>query len=122
MGEQRSLFDVDAGVNQYGFPLSRRSDPPTSHAAEAIEKPRLKTHQAIFMTALAKLRRGTANEIAMQATKLPLNHRVTAETIRKRAGELMRLGAIRKDGTKACSVSGRTAAVYVSNDKWSIDQ
>lgn len=51
---------------------------------------------------------GTANEVAREASE---DHSLR-ESIRKRAHELVRLGAIVEAGTKTCNVSGRRATAY----------
>lgn len=61
-----------------------------------------------FLAGLTRLGSGTANEIAREASE---DHSLR-ESIRKRAHELVRLGAIVESGTKQCSVSGRKATAY----------
>ena len=107
---QKTLFDEPAGVNQYGYPISRRTDPVTSHEAADAEMPRLKTHQAMFCTALEGLGEATANEVASKARDIFRG--VSHETVRKRARELERLGRIEAVGKRQCRCTRRNATVW----------
>ena len=103
MTDQQNLFDLHDPLPAHcgGKPLARNSDPETSKQGAAYVAPELNKLQAEFVRRLSVLGAGTANEVA-----------AGSETIRKRAGECLRLGAIRVIGTRNCAVTKRRARVY----------
>lgn len=80
--------------------ISRSCDPFPSHQAAVGVAPKLRGLRAEFVRRLGN-RRMTANEVAFGD-----------ESIRKRARELCRDGAIRVCGERACGVTGKLASVY----------
>lgn len=93
--------------------LARASDPVTSQqAAEAIGR-QVKQLQKAFLDALKNLGRpSTAREIGERAKQIGLHGE--SESVRKRAKELERLGAIKTFGTRKCQVTGKPAQAWVS--------
>ena len=118
--EQLGLFGdwtpEDGRTNQYGFPLedrrpiARESDPETSHAGAAHVRPKLVGLRLAFVETLRSLGRATANEVAAAAVGAGLV--LNAESLRKRARELVDLGLIRVVGSRPCSVTGCAADVF----------
>lgn len=88
---------------------ARFSDPDTSvEAAEETAKV-LTVRRQQFLRGLSLIGMGTANEIARAVT----GDKILADSIRKRAHELVRCGRIVKIGKKICEVSGHNAAAYI---------
>lgn len=117
--EQGSLFGFDPDdrrVNQYDFPvedrrpIARESDPVTSHAGASHVRPKLVGLRAVFVETLRLLGRGTANEVAAAAVGAGLVG--NAESVRKRAKELVDLHWIKVVGSRPCSVTGCDADVF----------
>jgi predicted ArsR family transcriptional regulator len=112
MKDQQFLFDCEpTGTNQYGTPLSRKSDPETSKEAAA----KLNTGQArkCFLEGLANCGRpSTANEIAIE-----FKGAMMQETIRKRAKELVNDGLVEIDGKRTCLFTNRSATTYKLTEK-----
>lgn len=102
--------DEPGGVDIYGYPIARTTDRETSHESARRETKKLKTHQAMFMTALSGLGEATANEVAERACRIFQG--VMHETVRKRAKELERLGRIVAVGKRRCRCSGSSATVW----------
>jgi hypothetical protein len=102
--------------NQYGFPcedrrpIARESDADTSHLASKKVRPKLVGLRQTFVEVLGTLGQATANEVAAAAVGGGLV--VNAESIRKRAQELVDLGFVRVVGSRVCSVTGNAASVY----------
>lgn len=86
---------------------ARTSDPQTSHVAAANVTSRLPTLKAAFLSALREIGPATANEIARHATEAGVV--ANAESVRKRATELVREGLARFGAVKRCSVTGEQA-------------
>ena len=89
---QLSLFDS---------PISRTTDPLTSHVAVADVAPKLCGYRREFVERLRALGEGTAQEIA-----------AGNESIRKRAAECERLGYIEAVGVRECTRTKKMANVY----------
>ena len=81
--------------------LARASDPKTSKQAADIIRPKLSGLRAEFVARLKVLKVATAQEVA-----------AGKESLRKRAKELVDLGAIKVVGVKECSVTGKNATAY----------
>jgi hypothetical protein len=102
--------------NQYGFPfedrrpIARESDADTSHVAATKVRPKLVGLRQTFVEVLGTLGQATANEVAAAAVGGGLVF--NAESIRKRAQELVDLGFVRVVGSRVCSVTGNAASVY----------
>ena len=109
-------FPDEQRTNQYGFPceerrpIARESDPETSHAAATKVRPKLVGLRQTFVEVLKSLGQATANEVAAAAVGAGLV--VNAESIRKRAQELVDLGWVRVVGSRTCAVTGNSASVY----------
>lgn len=95
MTTQRSLFETQAAVSQYGeriepAPLpARKSDPVTSQMAAAEIADKLHGCELVFLQALARLGTATAYQVATSQRVWP-----NSTTIRKRAGGLKTKGLI----------------------------
>lgn len=104
------LFDKSPlPVNQYGYPIARKTDPETSKV-NLVDLPE---NQKLFMKSLVG--EMTAAEVAARAVVHDGDSgRVYAkrETVRKRAGELVRIGLIEVCGSRHCLVTGKLAQVY----------
>lgn len=88
---------------------ARMNDPATSQIAAQEVATKLVGLRADFVCGLRLLGgRGTANEVAVAVTRIPTK----AESIRKRAKELVEAGVIRVIGDRECMVSGKRAQVY----------
>ena len=86
--------------------LCRATDKETSQTAAADITPKLAGLRAEFVRLLREIGRpATAQEVAALAGG--------AESIRKRALECVRMGAVREYGTKTCEVTGKQATCYV---------
>lgn len=114
---QRQLFgDIhtesgDAAVNVTSHHRCRRTDPATSHESANETESRATMLQGLF---LAELRRAseplTANEVAHRAAADRPD--VMPESVRKRAGELVKDGRIVVAVTRRCTVTGRNARTF----------
>jgi len=83
-------------------PITRTTDPITSHVAAVDASTKLSGWKAEFISRLRQ--RGlpsTANEVANGN-----------ESIRKRAGELEMVGLIAAVGVKTCERTGKLATIY----------
>lgn len=90
--------------------LARASDTSTSKLGAFIASSALATNQTRFWDALQKLGKpSTAIEVA---DSVESGH-AARETLRKRAGELLKAGLIREIGRRQCRVSGATARTFV---------
>ena len=103
--EQLTFFQIDRTENGVNV---RRTDPPESKLAAWQIKVKAETYRAYFIESLRYLGTATANEVGRHATP----NTIEADSIRKRAKELERAGLIRKVGSRACMVTGKTAGVY----------
>lgn len=93
--------------------LARQADPPTSKQAAEEIRPQIKQLQRVFLHALKTLGRpSTAREVGERAKQIGLHSE--SESVRKRAKELERLGAIKTFGTRKCQVTGKPAQAWVS--------
>ena len=92
------LFDLAA----------RNSDPHTSQESASVVVGRIAGLRLQFVETLRRLGASTANEVAAAATSDP--H--LAESIRKRAGECVRLGAVAVAGCRRCKETGSNAQIY----------
>jgi len=112
--EQKNLFEVQRG--QYGveFKTARDRDPQTSHQAAAEVGDKLPALRGLFLDVLRKSTQPmTAAEVGHA-----MDGKANAESIRKRAHELVRLGLIVKDKTRPCNVTGKNARTYkIKNTK-----
>lgn len=107
-----TLFDLSpVQVNQYGSPMSRRTDPATSKQGAKHIATKRGSLCALFVDALRKnLRPMTAAEAAIFA--LPVSKPSRLESLRKRAKELVAAGLIRVAGSRKCRVTGKMAQAY----------
>jgi len=102
---QLTLFSDD------GPQLARQSDPVTSRVAAEEVQPKVKQLQRAFIKALKDLKHpSTAREIGERAKQIGLH--AESESVRKRAKELERLGAIKSFGSRKCLVTGKPAQVW----------
>jgi hypothetical protein len=85
----------------------RISDPATSHIAATNIARKLPTLKAAFVDALQALGQATANEIAKHATDSGVA--ANAESVRKRALELIRDGLAKYGPSRTCKVTGQLA-------------
>jgi hypothetical protein len=85
---------------------ARKCDPETSKEAASKLQPLLSGLHFTFLNKLREIGPATANEVACSAS------RIKSESIRKRAGELLRRGKIRIVGVRECKVTGSKASVY----------
>lgn len=85
---------------------ARKCDPQTSKEAAVKLQPLLSGLHLTFLRLLGALGQATANEVAVA------NGTRNTESIRKRAGELLRRGKIRIVGVRDCKVTGSKASVY----------
>lgn len=91
-------------------PLARSSDDMTSHRSAVGVVPCLASLQHRFVDALIALGKpSTAVEVAASIER---DH-VARETLRKRAGELLKAGLIREVGRRACSITHAMAREFV---------
>lgn len=89
------------------FAYARRSDPATSKLSAVATKQVATGLRAVFTHQVAKHGPCTANE-AVEEFENPHY----SESVRKRASECEALGTVRVVGTRACTVTGRSAQVY----------
>lgn len=114
---QRQLFgdlhteSGDAAANVATHHRCRRTDPATSHESASETESRATMLQGLF---LAELRRAseplTANEVAHRAAADRPD--VMPESVRKRAGELVKDEKIVVVGSRRCTITGRKASTY----------
>lgn len=88
---------------------ARATDPIPSEIAAQDVAPKLTLRCNQFLTALKKLGRATANEVAMQVA--PDNPGLFG-SIRRRASDLDKLGVIAVVDRRACGVTGKYVSVY----------
>jgi hypothetical protein len=120
MERQLGLFgDLDLGPqreNQYGFPcedrrpIARESDKETSHEAATNVQLKLVGLRAVFYHVLKSLGKATANEVGAAAVGAGLVK--NAESVRKRAQEVVDLHLAVECGTRVCGVTGNSATLY----------
>ncbi len=92
---------------------ARKRDPETSQIAAAEIEQKLNVLQQEFVSRLSKaLLPMTANEVAADIVDRTWSQRASAESFRKRAGELVALGRIEVCGKRKCNVTGKLARVY----------
>lgn len=90
--------------------ISRQSDASTSHDSAAFIAVNLAAYQHRFLDALVALGRPcTAVEIAASVE----SEHGARETLRKRAGEMLKAGLIREVGRRQCLVTGAMARTFV---------
>lgn len=104
-GGQRPIFMTQTKLN---FDLARKTDPATSQVAAAETAKQLGHLCQVFLTALAGEQ--TASEVAWFAVVNKLHP--NAESVRKRAKELLRLGLIEERPPRRCGVTGKMATTY----------
>ncbi len=104
MGYDSYISDNDLGPL---FSFARSSDPQTSKLSASATKQVASGLRAVFVQQLREHGPCTANE-AVESFENPHY----AESVRKRAGECEKLGAVRVIGTRACKATGRSAQVY----------
>jgi predicted transcriptional regulator len=107
--DQAFCNDADLGPL---FDRARRSDPETSKQAAFEIGSVLGNRCNEFLTALKKLGRATANEVAEQVAAG--DHR-KYESIRRRASDLAKKGIIRVLGTRRCTITSKPATYYEIN-------
>ncbi len=90
--------------------IARPTDHSTSHDASIIVLASLNDHQSRFLSALRDIGQpATAVEVAASVEPTHAGR----ETLRKRAGELLKAELIRECGRRTCRVTGATARVFV---------
>ena len=95
---------------------ARIGDPVTSHIAARDIGTSLSTLEQLFFDALLQLGSATANEVARHATThTTADH--SRESIRKRAGDLVRKNRISVIGHRCCNVTGKPASIYTPLEK-----
>ena len=99
--------------------IARRTDPVTSHKAAAEMAPKLRGLKKLFYETLKKWGNipRTANEVAARVYQYHSgetfeNVGAKRESLRKRAGELVKAGLIRECGDRPCRVNGKQATTY----------
>lgn len=106
---QPTLFDTDT------IP-ARRSDPITSQVSAIETQQRLGKLQSRLMEAISEVNARaidpTANEAGSNAAG---RHGGLAESYRKRATELVRSGLLVVTGERHCTVTGKLAQTYRTN-------
>lgn len=90
-------------------PISRPTDPSTSHESAAEVMPRLNDLQIKALAGYSRWEERTANEAAAICAKASGG---CHESYRKRKAELQRMGLIRCVGKRKCGVTGRNAEVF----------
>ena len=105
MSKQLTMFD-DFAEDLTTAKIARTTDKPTSQTAASEIEPKLAGLRVEFVRLLKQIGRpATAQEVAALAGG--------AESIRKRALECVRMGAVKECGTKTCEVTGKQATAYV---------
>ena len=89
--------------------LVRRSDPETACAAAIEVSSKLTSLEQQVVTALEKLGMATSNEIAAWVAVDNYGRRTT---LRRRASDLVRKGAIVACGVRPCNITGKRATTY----------
>lgn len=114
---QKSLFETSNHDGERSFKIARDSDKETSH--KAASKLNLVGNRKLFLETLQKMGGipRTANEIAAQA--IPLSEKTGVigvlkkrETLRKRAGELVKMGLVRECTPRECRINCNEATTY----------
>ena len=85
---------------------ARLGDPQTSKYGAAHIQASLSGLHYTFLRLLKELGQATANEVAVA------NGTRNTESLRKRAGELLRCGRIKVVGVRPCKITGCKASVY----------
>lgn len=89
--------------------LTRESDPVTSE--QAAERVPVRELREMFLASLDALNSATANEIKRYWVGAGRDDS-KAESVRKRASELVKAGKIKVVDRRPCSVTGNNAQVY----------
>lgn len=89
------------------FAFARTCDPQTSKLSAAATKQVATGLRAVFVHQIREHGPCTANEAVAS-----FENAHYAESVRKRASECERLGAVRVVGTRACRVTGSQARVF----------
>ena len=89
------------------FSYARTCDPATSRESAAATKLVVTGLRLVFVHQVREHGPCTANEAVESFEN---NH--YAQSVRKRASECEALGLVRVTGTRACTVTGRSAQVY----------
>ena len=116
MSKQQTLFATSNHDGHRSVKVARKSDKATSHKAAASVD--LKGKRKVFYDTLANCRfPATANEVAAKAipadgSKPALKVFNDRETLRKRAGELVKLGLIRECQSRPCKINFNEATTY----------
>ena len=117
MSKQLSFFETNYHDGNHSVKVARKSDKTTSHKAAASVD--LKGKRKIFYDTLAGWSDfpRTANEVAAKAIPIDGSKPVlqvfkARETLRKRAGELVKLGLIRECQARPCKINGNEATTY----------
>jgi len=114
---QQTLFATSNHDGNHSVKVARRADKATSHKASASVD--LKGKRKIFYDTLAEWSDfpRTANEVAAKAIPIDGSKPVlqvfkARETLRKRAGELVKLGLIRECQARPCKINFNEATTY----------
>jgi len=116
---QQTLFATSNHDGNHSVKVARKSDKATSHKAAASVD--LKGKRKIFYDTLVNFRfPATANEVAAKAipadgSKPALQVFNDRETLRKRAGELVKLGLVRECQSRPCKIKFNEATTYEVN-------
>ena len=115
--KQQTLFATSNHDGNKSVSVVRKSDKVTSHKASASVD--LKGNRKIFYKTLAGFSDfpRTANEVAAKAIPIDGSKPVmqvfkARETLRKRAGELVKLEMIRECQSRPCKINGNDATTY----------
>ena len=120
MNKQLSFFETNHHDGNHSVKVARKSDKTTSHKAAASVD--LKGKRKVFYEALASCSfPATANEVAAKAIPIDGSKPVlevfkARETLRKRAGELVKLGLIRECQARPCKINFNDATTYEVNE------
>ena len=91
--------------------LCRSDDPQTSAEGALHIAEKLSGKRAVFLHCLKQIgHASTASEVAAKSVELGLVE--CAESVRKRAGELVRYGLIERAGSRPCNTTGQRCTVY----------
>ena len=108
--DQPTLFDFAKSTAVVDPPASRKSDPATNHAAEPLTSNRRYLRGLFLDQVYQSPEPLTAGEIAARASSI--HEGVIAESVRKRAKELVDAGEIVVVGERKCTVSGKLCRVF----------
>lgn len=96
-------------LDQLDQPLSRASDPITSHLSAAETLPKLGRLRQAVLTMIRERGSMTAMEAADRCV---VRWRGNIESYRKRAGELVRMGLLEECESRRCQITGAMAQTY----------